>query len=85
MKEIGNADRQQVGRRLNNRGENSHQPFDGENELCSGSEAGIELQKFSSIRAQVHNHFNRYRHLVTRADHKQRHSVALAEWRTVIA
>src|SRR5271157_5342214 len=27
MKEIGNADRQEVGRRLNNRAENSHQPF----------------------------------------------------------
>ena len=39
MKEIGNADRQEVGRRLNNRAENSHQPFDCENELCSGPEA----------------------------------------------
>jgi len=27
MKEIGNADRQEVGRGLNNRAENSHQPF----------------------------------------------------------
>ena len=27
MKEIGNADRQEAGRRLNNRAENSHQPF----------------------------------------------------------
>jgi putative transposase len=27
MKEIGNADRQEMGRRLNNRAENSHQPF----------------------------------------------------------
>jgi DDE domain len=27
MKEIGNADRQEVGRRLNNRAENAHQPF----------------------------------------------------------
>ncbi|MFZ3584022.1 IS6 family transposase, partial [Loktanella sp. DJP18] len=27
MKEIGNADRQETGRWLNNRGENSHQPF----------------------------------------------------------
>jgi putative transposase len=27
MKEIGNADRHKVGRRLNNRAENSHQPF----------------------------------------------------------
>jgi putative transposase len=44
-----------------------------------------ELQKCSSIRAQVHNHFNQERHLVTRADYKERRSVALAEWRTVIA
>ena len=27
MKEIGNADRQEAGRRLNNRAENSHQPL----------------------------------------------------------
>jgi putative transposase len=27
MREIGNADRHEVGRRLNNRAENSHQPF----------------------------------------------------------
>src|SRR5208282_1340397 len=27
MKEVGNADRQEVGGRLNNRAENSHQPF----------------------------------------------------------
>src|SRR5580658_8416565 len=27
MKEIGNADRQEVGRRLNNRAENSNQPY----------------------------------------------------------
>ena len=27
MREVGNADRQEVGRGLNNRAENSHQPF----------------------------------------------------------
>jgi putative transposase len=27
MKEIGNAERHEVGRRLDNRAENSHQPF----------------------------------------------------------
>ena len=27
MKDIGNSDRQEIGRRLNNRAENSHQPF----------------------------------------------------------
>ena len=43
------------------------------------------LQKFSSIHAQVHNHFNLERHLVTREIYKQRRSAALAEWRTVMA
>jgi hypothetical protein len=38
------------------------------------------LQKFSSIHAQVHNHFNQERHLVTRSVYKQKCSAALAEW-----
>ena len=32
------------------------------------------LQKFISVRAQVHNHFNQERHLVTRQVYKQRRS-----------
>jgi len=36
------------------------------------------LQKFSSVHAQVHNHFNQERHLVTRRVYKQRRSAALA-------
>jgi putative transposase len=43
------------------------------------------LQKFSSIHAQVHNHFNQERHLVTRQVYKQRRSTALAEWRVLAA
>jgi transposase-like protein len=43
------------------------------------------LQKFSSVHAPVHNHFNQERHLVTREIYKQRRSAALAEWRTVMA
>jgi putative transposase len=39
------------------------------------------LQKFCSIHAQVHNHFNQERHLVTREVYKQRRSAALVEWR----
>ena len=35
------------------------------------------LQKFSSVHAQVHNHFNQERHLVTRQLYKQRR---LARW-----
>ena len=43
------------------------------------------LQKFSSIHAQVHNHFNQERHLVTRKVYKQRRSAALVEWRGLAA
>jgi len=43
------------------------------------------LQKFSSAHAQVHNHFNQERHLVSREVYKQRRSAALAEWRALAA
>ena len=42
------------------------------------------LQKFSSVHAQVHNHFNQERHLVDRQTYRERRSAALAEWRTVM-
>jgi putative transposase len=85
MKEIGNADRHEVGRRLNNRAENSHQPFRRRERAMQLFRSAKTLQKFSSIHAQVHNHFNQERHLVTREIYKQRRSAALAEWRTVMA
>jgi hypothetical protein len=40
--------------------------FDDENEASSGFEARRPLQKFSSVHAQVRDHFNQERHLVTR-------------------
>ena len=43
------------------------------------------LQKFSSVHAQIHNHFNQERHLVTRKDYRQRRSAALAEWSALAA
>jgi putative transposase len=43
------------------------------------------LQKFSSVHAQVHNHFNQERHLVTRHIYKQRRTAALAESRALAA
>jgi putative transposase len=85
MKEIGNADRHEVGCRLNNRAENSHQPFRRRERAMQRFRSGKTLQKFSSVHPQVHNHFNQERHFVTRAVYKERRSVALAEWRTVIA
>ena len=80
MKEIGNADRQEAGRRLNNRAENSHQPFRRRERAMQRFRSMKTLQKFSSVHAQVHNHFNQERNLVTRQVYKQRRSAALAEW-----
>ena len=41
------------------------------------------LQKFSSVHAQVHNHFNQEHHLVSREVYKQRRTAALTEWRAL--
>src|SRR5271166_5260310 len=80
MNEIGAADRQEVGGRLNNRAENSHQPFRRRERAMQRFRSMKTLQKFSSVHAQVHNHFNQERHLVTRQVYKQRRSAALTEW-----
>ena len=66
MKELGNADRHEVGGRLNNRAENSHQPFRRRERAMQRFRSMKTLEKFSSVHAQVHNHFNQERHLVTR-------------------
>jgi putative transposase len=80
MKEINAADRHEVGGRLNNRAENSHQPFRRERAM-QRFRSMKTLRKFSSVHAQVYNHFNQERHLVTRQVYKQRRSIALTEWR----
>ena len=85
MKEIGNADRQQTGRRLNNRAENSHLPIRRRERAMLRFRQMKTLQKFSAVHAAFHNHFNQDRHLISRDDYKDRRSAALAEWRTVMA
>ena len=85
MKETGAADRQEVGPRLNNRAENSHQPFRRRERAMQRFRSMKTLQKFSSVHAQVHNHFNQERHLVTRRVYKERRLAALQEWRALAA
>jgi putative transposase len=43
------------------------------------------LQKFASIHASIHNHFNLDRQLTRSDDFKQNRSAALAEWRQLAA
>ena len=85
MKEVGNANRQEVGRGLNNRAENSHQPFRRRERTMQRFRSMKTLQKFTSVHAQVHNHFNEERHLVSPEIYKMRRSASLADWRAIMA
>jgi putative transposase len=85
MKEIGAGSHHETGRRLNNRAENSHQPFRRRERVMPRFRSTKTLQKFSSIHAAVHNHFDHERHLVSREIYKGRRSAALVEWRAVMA
>ncbi|MDQ3186350.1 MAG: IS6 family transposase [Pseudomonadota bacterium] len=84
MTELGNAEKQEVGRWANNRVENSHLPFRRRERAMQRFRKMKTLQKFASVHANVHNHFNTERHLVDRQTYKTRRSAALAEWQIVM-
>jgi putative transposase len=83
MSELGNAEKQEVGR----------WPITGSRTATFHSDEGERamlrfrrmktLQKFASVHANVHNHFNLERHLVDRQTYKERRSAALAEWQSL--
>ena len=79
MAELGNAYKQEVGRWANNRVENSHLSFRRRARAMLRFRRMKTLQKFASVHANVHNHFNSERHLVDRTTYKRLRSAALAE------
>ena len=85
MKVIGNEGRQEIKRWLNNRAENSHPPFRRRERAMAKFREVRTLQKFASVHASIHNHFNHQRHLNRRDIFKQARSAALAEWRQLAA
>ena len=80
MKVIGNAAGQVCGRWLNNRAENSHQPFRRREGAMAKFRDIKTLQKFASVHASICNHFNQDRHLNRRDIFKQNRAAALTEW-----
>ena len=85
MRELGNLDRREMGRWKNNRVENSHLPFRRRERAMLRFRRMKTLQKFASVHANVHNHFNLERQLVDRQTYKTRRSAALAEWQSLVA
>jgi putative transposase len=83
MRALGNLDRREMGRWKNNRVENSHLPFRRRERAMLRFRKMKSLQKFASVHASMHNHFNQECHLVDRQTYKIRRSVALAEWQSL--
>jgi putative transposase len=82
---IGNADRQETGRWVNNRAENSHLPFRRRERAMLRFRRTKTLQKFVSIHASIQNHFNQERHLYSRTNFKLNRTTALADWRQLLS
>lgn len=80
LREIGSDKRQETGRWLNNRAENSHLPFRRREWATLRLRRMRSLQKFAAV-ASVSNHFNRERSLSSRHLFKQNRTSALTEWR----
>ena len=81
MKDIGIEGHQLCGRWLNNRAENSHQPFRRREGAIARFRDLKTLQKFASTHASIHNHFSHDRHLNKQSTFKANRFAALAEWR----
>ena len=85
MKVVGNADRQETGRWVNNRAENSHLPFRRRERAMLRFRQMRCLQKFAAVHSSVHNHFNQERHFYSRDNFKINRSAALTEWRQLLS
>ena len=85
MRKLGNLDRREMGRWKNNRAENSHLPFRRRERAMLRFRRMKSLQKFVSVHASFHNHFNQHRNLVDRQTYKLRRSAALADWQSLAA
>ena len=85
MRDLGNLERREMGRHLNNRVEKSHLPFRRRERAMLRFRQMKSLQKFASVHASLHNHFNSERHLADRQTYRECRSAALAEWQSLVA
>lgn len=85
MKILGNVDRQETGRWLNNRGEDSHLPFRRRARAMQRFRCMRSLQKLAAVHASVYNHYNQERSVYSRQNFKANRTAALVEWRGLCA
>ena len=85
LKDLGLPDDRETGRWLNNRAENSHQPFRRRERAMLRFRRMRSLQKFIAIHSSFHNPFNAERILSSRDSFKAGRTTALSEWRQLCA
>lgn len=85
MNELGNREKQEIGRHANNRVENSHLPIRRRERAMLRFRRMKTLQKFASVHANVHNLFALERHLISRQTYKSLRSAAQAEWQNLVS
>ncbi len=85
LKALGAIDKRETGRWLNNRAENSHQPFRQRERAMLRFRRMRSLQKFAALYGSIHNHFKQERPLISRPNFKDRHTAALTAWRQLFA
>jgi len=83
LKAIGAIGKRETGRWLNNRAENSHQPFRRRERAMLRFRRMRSLQKFAALHGSIHNHFNQERHFTSRQNFKDRRDAALTAWRAL--
>jgi putative transposase len=85
LKDLGLPADRETGRWLNNRAENSHQPFRRRERAMLRFRRTRILQKFVAVYFSVHNHFNQERALYSGDKFKANRAAALTEWRGLCA
>ncbi len=85
LRDLGVTGHETNGRWINNRAENSHQPFRRREQAMQRFRLMRSLQKFASIHASIHNHFNQERGLYSRPNFKENRTAALNERRQLLA
>ena len=83
MNELGNREKEKVGRWANNGVEDSHLLFRRRERAMLRFRQMKTLQKFASVHANVHNQLSLERHLIDRQTYRERRSAALAEWQVL--
>jgi putative transposase len=81
LRTLGAQNRQETGRWLNSRAENSHLPLRSRERAMLRFGRMRSLQTFATVHASVSNHLNQGRSLSTRPVFKAVRAAALDEWR----